>query len=423
MSQKNNIESCLESLADQANDLEELDRILAGFNAFEVLRIARTEIRHSNVLAWLLDSGESHGLGCEFAIRWFDEISSNVIAQAFQNPLELRKCSEPRVTLRARREWGGQNPQGRKADLLVEVFHGQRMVAVICIENKIGHVQTENQLKDYREMVENCYRQVTSKYYFFLTSSPEDPDDPAFVSVSYRSICGALEDILNPDCSLQSGTPEVRAFLTQYNELLHRYFMNDSQEMRLALEIYRKHRRAIDYILEIRPDHRSELTRLVLERISAEAKKLKIVLLRADPSRGLIRFAPETWGIDSNRAKDANDWWHTFCQIEICKGSSTPMLIGTVFPHDDSGKILPRASALHSAAQEVQFPHSTQDAIGNDWYAFFRVGADNISIENLQAADLEPLADHIFLWVKETIHSKGFSKMAEVTAEILIEAR
>lgn len=40
------------------------------FNAFDVLRYADYEIRHSNVLAWLLQPGASHGLGDEF-LKWF----------------------------------------------------------------------------------------------------------------------------------------------------------------------------------------------------------------------------------------------------------------------------------------------------------------------------------------------------------------
>ena len=36
------------------------------FNLFDVLRNADYEIRHSNVLAWLLDPGRNHGLGDRF---------------------------------------------------------------------------------------------------------------------------------------------------------------------------------------------------------------------------------------------------------------------------------------------------------------------------------------------------------------------
>ena len=40
------------------------------FNTFDVLRYAEYEIRHSNVLAWLLDPGQTHGIGRAF-LDWF----------------------------------------------------------------------------------------------------------------------------------------------------------------------------------------------------------------------------------------------------------------------------------------------------------------------------------------------------------------
>lgn len=50
-------------------ELEELSAKLAIFNIFGVLRIEEAEIRHSNVMAWLLDPQESHGLGQAFLRR------------------------------------------------------------------------------------------------------------------------------------------------------------------------------------------------------------------------------------------------------------------------------------------------------------------------------------------------------------------
>ena len=43
---------CLEPLADWTQK----------FNLFDILKIAEAEIRHSNILAWLLDPNENHGL-------------------------------------------------------------------------------------------------------------------------------------------------------------------------------------------------------------------------------------------------------------------------------------------------------------------------------------------------------------------------
>ena len=55
-------------LADN-DDLEQLSAQLATFNVFRVLKIEDAEIRHSNVLRWLLDPAESHGLRDVFLRR------------------------------------------------------------------------------------------------------------------------------------------------------------------------------------------------------------------------------------------------------------------------------------------------------------------------------------------------------------------
>ena len=47
---------CLDVLSKWTND----------FNIFDVLKISRTEIRHSNLLSWLIDPNENHGLGDSF---------------------------------------------------------------------------------------------------------------------------------------------------------------------------------------------------------------------------------------------------------------------------------------------------------------------------------------------------------------------
>lgn len=45
---------------------EQIEAKLSDFNAFETLGVVNTEIRHSNVLAWLLNPRENHGIGDVF---------------------------------------------------------------------------------------------------------------------------------------------------------------------------------------------------------------------------------------------------------------------------------------------------------------------------------------------------------------------
>ena len=53
-----------------------LERKLDEFNLFKVLRIDEFEIRHSNVLAWLLDPSQNHKLGNTFLRGFLDEVAT-----------------------------------------------------------------------------------------------------------------------------------------------------------------------------------------------------------------------------------------------------------------------------------------------------------------------------------------------------------
>jgi hypothetical protein len=56
----------LESLVIDNPDLERLEALLDRFNLFEALGIVRQELRHSDLLAFILDPRQPHGLGDAF---------------------------------------------------------------------------------------------------------------------------------------------------------------------------------------------------------------------------------------------------------------------------------------------------------------------------------------------------------------------
>ena len=47
-------------------ELDRLESLLQKFNVFETLKITEVEVRHSYVLAWLLNPSENHGIGSYF---------------------------------------------------------------------------------------------------------------------------------------------------------------------------------------------------------------------------------------------------------------------------------------------------------------------------------------------------------------------
>ena len=61
-------------------DIDCLNELLpwAGkFNLFDVLRISRTEIRHSNMLAWILNANENHGMGDAYVKALVQKLVAN----------------------------------------------------------------------------------------------------------------------------------------------------------------------------------------------------------------------------------------------------------------------------------------------------------------------------------------------------------
>ena len=64
--EKDENEGALQKFLLDINCLDELLPWTGKFNIFDVLKISRTEIRHSNVLSWLLSASENHGLGDAF---------------------------------------------------------------------------------------------------------------------------------------------------------------------------------------------------------------------------------------------------------------------------------------------------------------------------------------------------------------------
>jgi hypothetical protein len=58
-------------------DLENLEAKLKEFNPFKVLKVDQYEIRHSNIISWLLNPGENHNLGDTFIKKFLAEVIIN----------------------------------------------------------------------------------------------------------------------------------------------------------------------------------------------------------------------------------------------------------------------------------------------------------------------------------------------------------
>jgi hypothetical protein len=218
-------------------ELEELSAKLATFNIFRTLKIEKMEIRHSNVLAWLLNPTESHGLKDTVLRR----LLSNML---LENKLDGISAADVELMLfddiEIRREW-------KHIDVLVIDYTNK---LAIIIENKIHAAESEKQLSRHKEAVAKEF--IGFKLIpIFLTLCGDDvcdEDAKDYICYSHIQVLSILEKLVSQRAS-QLSEP-VRMFLTQYLDTLRRLTMQDESLVKLCKTIYQRHREAIDLIME-----------------------------------------------------------------------------------------------------------------------------------------------------------------------------
>ncbi len=220
-------------------ELEELSAILATFNTFRALKIENAEIQHSNVLAWLLNPDESHGLADTVLRR----VLSNMLIESDTNvegisaaQVELMDFADIEV----RREH-------KHTDLII-IDRINKLV--ILIENKIYAGESPGQLVRYKEVVRNEFPSFTVAPVFLTLMGRESADDKAkdYISYSHLQLLAVLERIF-AQRQAQLAEP-VAMFLKQYMDTLRRLTMQDESLVELCKTIYRRHRDAIDMIVK-----------------------------------------------------------------------------------------------------------------------------------------------------------------------------
>jgi hypothetical protein len=278
---------------DKDCSLDKLDALLSRFNIFTVLRCEQEEIRHSNILAWLFQDRESHGLGDRFLREWLLCAVLNAEGRVLI-PLSVADIKLSRFRrVNVIREW-------RHVDLLVKVFTEEKGLWVIAIENKLRAQQGELQLADYRERVEAEFRGARCLF-VFLTKSGETPRDEHYVPVSHGQVRGVLLKALRLRQSHVER--EQRVLLHHYSVILEEHCMQETTVAKMARDIYAKHRRAIDAILEYRENPVQRMTDALEKAVQKSAKSSHVKIMVCQ--KGIVRFLPREWDTERNCAGKA----------------------------------------------------------------------------------------------------------------------
>lgn len=275
-----------EKYRDLINDID-FDKLELGLktpNIFQILSVARTEIRHSNFLGWLLDPNGNHGLGKLFLIKFLRGISTSDIATELDE-FDIEELNFNNVEIR--REW-------KNIDLLL-IFD----TLVICIENKIDSKDHSNQLAKYREIVYENFKE-RKKVFVYLTPTGEVPTTQAeleyYALYSYQEIIEQSERILKiHGNSLNSG---VSHYISDYLRTIKRELMKNDELNELADKIYKNHRELIDFVFEHKSDISSELYPVFVNKIVESG------WIMGSKNKGYARFlTPKLYEIIPNQGQ------------------------------------------------------------------------------------------------------------------------
>lgn len=226
---------------EHSHEYAQLHKKLHQFNPLKVLRVDKFEIRHSNILSWLLDPTENHQLN-EFFIK--KVISRILIKNENEDKLSnidyLSLLNSPMLDAKVCREV--KTSMGRYIDIVVEL---PATKTIILIENKYYSSESNNQLKDYYEYMLEKYDgfQIIPIY---LTLASDIPTHEDYFVLNYHDILEIITQHLEVNKNVI--IDEIFEFLMYYINILKEELLEDEEAIQLALEVYKTNKYAIELL-------------------------------------------------------------------------------------------------------------------------------------------------------------------------------
>ena len=281
-----NYDEKIEVLLDFMRDtesIENLSNMTGGINIFDVLKISRTEIRHSNMLAWLLDPNGNHGLGSVFLYGIIASLSD--VIDNVDKTYALKLLSSDLSSFNIFRE----------RDNIDILLVSSELKTVIAIENKIGSKEHNSGKSDISQLEKYSYT-ISEKYteyktfLVFLTPFGDIPSVEGWQIMDYTTIISILEQVFKS--RKERIAPEVRLIIKNYIDAIKKNVIMDEKLVTLCNEIYKKHKDAIDLIIENKDDKCGQVSMICRKKLE-EYKLQGIEMYGSEKAKAYVRFTTE----------------------------------------------------------------------------------------------------------------------------------
>lgn len=291
--------------------LEALSKWSEKFNLFDVLRISRTEIRHSNMLAWFLNPDENHGFG--------DKILKGFVQFVIKNNSDDEDVFSTLLMdyhdFIIQREW-------HNIDMLAISDESK---FILCIENKIDSDEHDDQLNRYRTIIEKHYPSY-KKYYVFLSPNGLESSEPEYwIPMSYQDVL----DIIEKNKNQLEVSADIKILVENYIEIIKRDILKDEELAKICRDIYFKHQKALDLIYENRPDKASRIFEVITKWAAEKEEEKQIIFCRDFTTKSISRFRTVKMDKIIPESEKSDSGWksknHYFYEIQNSEGKEISM--------------------------------------------------------------------------------------------------
>lgn len=245
---------------------------------FNILKIERSENRHSAFLRWLFDPSENHNLG-DAALKKFlglyassapaGPLTSAFITGNYQ--LDVLECTTEKMT-----------DAGKRMDIWMELkvtYDSNDYIVPIVIENKIYSNQSANQTENYHDYIE-AFTQKTAENYVpvevFLAPENKKCTCSSFTHITYQQLLvWVLEPVFLMDEFSESGKL-LDAFIRNLSKPATDTSDSDTKQniKKEADTILAVSKREADFLQDLYQDYKDVLDQAIVAVVGSKAKNI-----------------------------------------------------------------------------------------------------------------------------------------------------
>ena len=238
------IEHCRAGLTRLDGQLRQLRQL----NFFRAAGVERRELYHSNFLKFLLTPSESHGLGASF-LKQFLLRALRRADPELMSELSYSSLAYARVE--------------REEDDIDLLIVDESLGLGVVVENKIDAPEHGDQLEKYWSSICQKFPRLKWRFGVLLSPNAMQASHLQYSAFSYTDLAEILQHAVAV-AGVKPGT-DAGMIIRHYIAFLRRELMENPLAVGLAWEMWRTHRRAIDFITNNSPTTQitKELSRLL----------------------------------------------------------------------------------------------------------------------------------------------------------------